>query len=251
MLSKYAPYLVYDPRDQMSHFVMDRHRTYKRSANRPCYMTTWIIPILWFTQEGSKGQVLREKLEMLREQGHLIEVPQRIGLRYKTSLDLRSRFQIKSLHNLQELVVIGCITLNSRREKVLIHQIRSQLVESVVKITMVIALMGWIIALVVERVVTKWDIVQTWRVKTRVVAKLKQVVLVMLQIRTVSMLSALGVSKRLLLMWCTRDETGIIDLSEVIDKPTYVIVTSSKLILAESLKFLFTYFIWNIFFLTS
>ena len=84
-----------------------------------------------------------------------MKILQRIGLRYKTSLNLRTVFLINSLPNSQMLVVIGCLTLNSRREKVLIHQIRSQLVESVVKITMVIALMGWIMALVVERVVTK------------------------------------------------------------------------------------------------
>ena len=99
--------------------------------------------------------------------------------------------------------MIGCITLNFRREKVLIQQRRRKLVESVVKSTMVSALRGRIIALVVERVVTKCEIVQTWRVMTRVVANLKQEVLVMLQRRTASMISALGVSKRPLQMWRT------------------------------------------------
>ena len=92
---------------------------------------------------------------MPRGNDRLMEVIQRIGLRYKISLNLRSGVQIKSLQNSQELVVIGCLTLNSRREKVLIHQMRSQLVESVARSTMVIALRGRIIALVVERVVTK------------------------------------------------------------------------------------------------
>ena len=86
---------------------------------------------------------------MLIGLGNLIEDPQRIDLRYKISLNLRSRVQIKSLPNSQELVVIGCLTLNLRREKVLIHQWRSQLVESVVKTTMVSSLIGRIIALVV------------------------------------------------------------------------------------------------------
>ena len=45
----------------------------------------------------------------------------------------KKRVLIKFLLNSQELVVIGCLTLNSIREKVLINQMRSQLVESVVK----------------------------------------------------------------------------------------------------------------------
>ena len=72
-----------------------------------------------------------------------------------TSLYLRSGILIQSLKNSQELVVIGFLTLNSRREKVVTYQMGSQLVESVVKNTMVIALRGRIIALVVERVVTR------------------------------------------------------------------------------------------------
>ena len=37
----------------------------------------------------------------------------------------------------------------------------------------------------------------------------------------------------------TIDEIGIVDLLEVEDKPTYVILTSSRLILAENFNFLF------------
>ena len=80
---------------------------------------------------------------------------QRIGLRYKTSLDLISRFQVKSLPISQRLVVIGFLTLSSRREKILSHQPGSQLVESVARSTIVIALRGRIISLVVERVGTR------------------------------------------------------------------------------------------------
>ena len=36
----------------------------------------------------------------------------------------------------------------------------------------------------------------------------------------------------------TPDETGVVDLSVVADNPTYVMVTSSRVILAENLKFL-------------
>ena len=88
----------------------------------------------------------------------MIEVPQRIGLRYKTSLDLRSGFQFKYLPSSQKIVVIGCLTLNSIREKVLIHQPRSQVVESVARSTMVIALRGHIIIWVMVRVGTRLGI---------------------------------------------------------------------------------------------
>ena len=91
-------------------------------------------------QEGFKRQDLSERVEMLSEQGNLMKVLQTIGLKYKASLDLRSGFLIKSLQNSQNLVVIGFITLNLRREKVQIHKIESQLVENAVKSTMVISL---------------------------------------------------------------------------------------------------------------
>ena len=106
-------------------------------------------------QEGLSRQELRGKVETLRGLGHLREASERIGLRYKIFLNLRSGVQIKSLPNYQELVVIGCLTLNLRRENVLIHQRISQLVECVVKKSMAIALKGRIIALVVARAVTK------------------------------------------------------------------------------------------------
>ena len=106
-------------------------------------------------QEGLMRQQISEKVKILLGLRHLMEVHQRIGLTYKTSLNLRSGFQIKSIQNSQELVLIGCITLYSIREKVIIHQMRTQRVESIVIITMVICLRGRIIALVVARVVTK------------------------------------------------------------------------------------------------
>ena len=67
----------------------------------------------------------------------------------------KKRFSNQVPSEFQELVVIGCLTLNSRREKVLIHKMRSQLVENVVKSTMLISLRGRIFSLVIERVVTR------------------------------------------------------------------------------------------------
>ena len=96
---------------------------------------------------------------MLRRQDLLIEVLQRIGLRYKTRLDLRSEFQVKSLPSFERLVVIGYLTLNSKRKKVLIHQSRRQLVESVARSTMVIVLRGQKIVLAVVKVGTRLGIV--------------------------------------------------------------------------------------------
>ena len=84
-------------------------------------------------KEGLRRKEIREKVELVRGLGHSIESSQRIGLIYKININVRRRVQIKSVPNSQYLVVIGCLTLNLRREKVLIHQKRSQLVVSVVK----------------------------------------------------------------------------------------------------------------------
>ena len=106
-------------------------------------------------KEGLRRKEIREKVELLRGLGHLMESSQRIGLIYKININVRRRVQIKSVPNSQYLVVIGSLTLNLRREKVLINQKGSQLMESVVKSHMVSDLRGWIISLVVESVVTK------------------------------------------------------------------------------------------------
>ena len=84
-----------------------------------------------------------------------MEALQRMGLRYKISLNLRSGVKIRSLENSQKLVVIGSLTLYLRREKVQIHQRRRELVECDVKSSMVSSLRGRIIDLVVATVVTK------------------------------------------------------------------------------------------------
>ena len=57
------------------------------------------------------------RIEMLRGQNILMNILKRIGLQYKTSLDLRSGFQVKSLPSSQSLVMIGFLTLSSRRER--------------------------------------------------------------------------------------------------------------------------------------
>ena len=123
----------------------------KRSVIRLCYMTTWTFLVLWSMPSVWKRQGLRGRVEMLREKDHLMEVLQGIGFRYKTSLGVRSEFQVKFLPNSQRLVVIGCLTLCLWGEKVLIHQPISQLGESMPRNTMVIALRGRTIVLVVVK----------------------------------------------------------------------------------------------------
>ena len=95
---------------------------------------------------------------ILRGEDLLMEVLQRIGITYKTNLDLRTGIQVKSHPSSKNIVVIVCLTLNSRREKVQIHQLRSQLVESVARSTMVTAFIGCIIVFIVESARTRLDI---------------------------------------------------------------------------------------------
>ena len=59
---------------------------------------------------------------------------------------------IKFLLNFPRLMMIGCVTLNIKTEEVLAHQATSQLVESVARSIMVIALLGRTITLGVRRV---------------------------------------------------------------------------------------------------
>ena len=89
----------------------------------------------------------------------MMEVLKRIGLKYKTRLDLRSKFLIKFLPSSPSLVVIGCLTLSLKRERVLLHQPKIQLVESVARSTILIVLRGWSIVLVVVKVGTRLGIV--------------------------------------------------------------------------------------------
>ena len=78
----------------------------------------------------------------------------RVGLTFKTSLGSKRGFLIKFHPIFQRLVTTGCLTLSLKREEVLSHQPRSQLVESVTRSIMVIALLGWTFAVVVERLET-------------------------------------------------------------------------------------------------
>ena len=65
------------------------------------------------------------------------------GVLSKRRLDIldnprfKKRFVIKFLRSSLWLVMIGCLTLSLKREGVIVHQTRNQLVESVARSTMV------------------------------------------------------------------------------------------------------------------
>ena len=149
-----------------------------------------------WNRQGLKGRV-----EIPRGQDLLTVVLLRIGLRFKTSLGSRIGCPIKFLLSYLRLGMIGCLTLILISEGILVHQQRSQLVESVARITIVIVLREHIIVLVVVKVRTRLGIALILGVKTRVVVKLKQVVLKRLRKIISSMFSPLEVRRRFLQMW--------------------------------------------------
>ena len=97
----------------------------------------------------------RGSVEMLKGQDLLMEVLQRISLRYKTRLDSRNGFLIMFLQIFLRLLVIRCLSLRLRRQTLLVHQLRRKLVENVAKNTIVILLMGQTIVFVVVNVGTR------------------------------------------------------------------------------------------------
>ena len=143
-----------------------------------------------------------ERIGRPRRQGHIKVVFLMVVLTFKTSLGSTRSFLIKFPPNLPKLVMILCVTLSLKREVVVAHQARSQLVESVARKIMGIVFLGWTIALGVEKVATRLGIYLISRVNTKEVGKLKLVVLMLLlQGRIAFMHFAKGVNKRVLLMW--------------------------------------------------
>ena len=145
----------------MNHFVMGVLEELQEVCQSAMLLDSINISHLMLYARRVDEARANKKSRDAKRAGHLMEAPKRIGLRYKISLNLRSGVQIKSLPNSQELVVIGCLTLNIIREKGMINQRRSRLVESVVKSTMVSVFRGRITTLVVARVVIECEIDQT------------------------------------------------------------------------------------------
>ena len=130
-----------------------------------------------------------------------MEVLQRIVFKYKTTLDLRSGLQVKSLQIFQKLVVIGSLTKKSRKVKGNNSPNEKPTCEKCSKKHYGDFFKGKDIALVVVKMGIRLGIAQMGGVKTRVVVKLMQFFIVLLQRRTTSMPSALGVRKGILPTW--------------------------------------------------
>ena len=97
--------------------------------------------------------------------------------------------------------MIRYLNLGLKKETVETHLMRSLHLPSVEKFTSENVYFERAIVLVVVKIGTKFEIAQILKGNTRVVVKLKQVVLMITQRRIVFMLSAVEVSKRLLPLW--------------------------------------------------
>ena len=80
-LSKYAPSLVSDPRDEMSCLVLGCRIICKRSVIWLCYMTTCTFLVLWYMTGMWKRQELGGRVDMPRGNNLLMGVLQSIGFR--------------------------------------------------------------------------------------------------------------------------------------------------------------------------
>lgn len=173
--------------------------TLKNNVIRIRYIKIWTFVISWFMINKWNRQGLRESVEMPRGQGLLMVVLQRVSLISKKIIGLRRGLLIMFLQNIPRIVMIGCLILRLLREKLLAHQTRSRLFESVRRSIMVITLLGWIISLGFARVATRFGISLIWMGKTKVSGKL--VILIwILQWRIIFMQFAPRVNKRVLPM---------------------------------------------------
>ena len=128
---------------------------YKRSVIWLCYMTTRPFLVLWFMMNMYKRQGHTERVMTPRGKHLLMEDLQREGLRFKTSIGARIGCLIKFFLSFISLGMIWFPTLSRKRERVLVHQLKNQLVESVARSTMVIVLKGQFIILAVVKVVIR------------------------------------------------------------------------------------------------
>ena len=142
----------------MSHFVTVVSDDLQEECNSFILNENIIIYRLMVHAQHVEEEGLRGSVEMLRGQHLLMEVLQMEDLRYKTRLDSRIRFLIKFLISFLSLGIIGCLTLSLKRERVLVHQPKSTLAESVVRSTMIIVLRGQIFVLAVVKAGTRLGI---------------------------------------------------------------------------------------------
>lgn len=148
----------------------DCQMTCQRIVIRLCYMRIWTFLFSSFILKRWKRQGLRETIQIRRGQGLFKVVRQSLCLKFKIILISRRGFPTKFLSSSLRLVVIGCIILSLKREGVVLHQQRRELVEGVEKSIMVIAKREGIISLVVVKVGTMFETSKILRGKRRVVA---------------------------------------------------------------------------------
>ena len=120
-ISKYAPYLLSDPIDQMRRFVAGVSEDLQDECRSSMLHDNMKISRFMVYARRVKEERDKRKSRDAKRARSLMESPQGIVLRYAISLNLRSEVQIKYIQNPQELVVIGWLTLNLRMEKLLIH----------------------------------------------------------------------------------------------------------------------------------
>ena len=125
--SKYAPSLIFDPRDDTSLFVMEVLVHLQEEYHLDLLYDKWTFLVSWFILNKWKRQGLRETVEMPWEQGDLMVVLPRVSLISKISLGSRRYFLINFLPSSLNLMMIGCLTLSLKRKGVLVHQTRSLL----------------------------------------------------------------------------------------------------------------------------
>ena len=159
-LSKYALSLVSNPMDEMSHFLTGVSNDLEEECRSSILHDNMNILVSWFMLNKWKKLGKGEREGRLRRTSLMKVFLERVGLTFNTSVGSRRGFLINFPQNFPRLVMIGCLTLSLKKKEVLAHQARSQLVESVSRSIMVIALSGWTIALGVARMATSLGIAQ-------------------------------------------------------------------------------------------
>ena len=111
----------------------------------------YIYRLTVHAQQEEKSRIIDSKTQDL-----FIIVLQRVGLISNKILGSKKGFLIKFSPSSLRLVMKGCLNLSLKKEGVLTHQTRIQLVKSVARSILVNALREIIIVFVVSRVVTRF-----------------------------------------------------------------------------------------------
>ena len=132
-LSKYASYLVSNPRDEMNRFVTG---VFDDLVEEPCatmLLTTWTFLVCWYILKKLRRVGLRGRIIRPRGKGPIMDVILRVGWKSKISQCLRRDSLTKFLLNFLRLVIIGCLTLILKEEKEVDHHVRKLLVPNVAR----------------------------------------------------------------------------------------------------------------------